>query len=256
LSLGDIEGEMQYLKMIISGAVAICAIAGIGAASAADLPARTYTKAPVMVAPAFSWTGFYVGADVGYGWGKSTGSLTTNVFSSAVPYNIQPSGVLGGGFVGANYQINQFVLGVEADWQAADLRDRVDNLPGAYTVFSKVRDYGSVRGRLGIAFDRFLIFGTGGVAWGSWTTSFAGTNAPTFDTNNVSGHAGWTAGAGLEYAFTDNWIGKAEYRYTDLGSVRHVNVSANSGDPGNRVTINDVRLGISYKWGGPAVTRY
>lgn len=221
---------------------------GVVSASAADLGARPYTKAPVL-APVFSWTGFYIGADVGYGFGTSKGQSSNAFGNFPLPYSYDPTGAMGGGFIGANYQFNQFVIGVEADWQAADLNG--DSGPiGAvpFTLSTTVKDYGSVRGRLGIAFDRVLLFATGGWAWGNFTTSYAFTGFPPYLVNRVDSSNGWAAGAGLEYAFTNNVLARVEYRYTDLGSTSFVNFPTNTAEAGNRVTINDVRVGIAYKF--------
>ena len=206
------------------------------------------------VAAVYNWTGFYIGADVGYGWGRSTGTLTNAAGLFPVNYSLDPSGVLGGGFVGFNYQVSNVVLGIEADWQAADLNQSGNFLFGGvptYAFGTKVKDYGSVRGRFGLAFDRWMVFGTGGFAWGNWETSYGFIGTPAFVTSDVSSHAGWTAGAGVEYAFADNWLGRVEYRYTDLGRAGFVSAATNSSELGNRVTINDVRVGIAYKFGGP-----
>jgi outer membrane immunogenic protein len=242
----------------IALAAAVLAI-GTVSASAADMAAR-YTKAPVAAAAVYSWTGFYIGADVGYGWGRSTGTGTNAAGFFPTPYSVDPSGVIGGGFVGYNWQVSNIVLGIEADWQAADLNDSgtfANSVGALYTIGTSVKDYGSVRGRLGLALDRWMVFGTAGWAWGSWNTSygFAGAGAP-FVTMNVDSSDGWTAGAGVEYAFTNNFLGRVEYRYTDLGRASFVNLATNSAELGNRVTINDVRVGIAYKFGGPAVGRY
>jgi outer membrane immunogenic protein len=245
------------MKKIVLAAAALAI--GTVSASAADLAARPYTKAPAPIAAVYSWTGFYIGADVGYGWGRSTGTLANAVGLSPVPYSLDPSGVIGGGFVGFNYQISNIVLGVEADWQASDLNESGNFLFGGvptYTIRTSVNDYGSVRGRLGLAFDRWMVFGTAGYAWGSWDTSYALIGAPPAVTASVSSHDGWTAGAGIEYAFADNWLGRVEYRYTDLGRASFVSPLTNSSELGNRVTINDVRVGIAYKFGGPVGGRY
>jgi outer membrane immunogenic protein len=168
------------------------------------------------------------------------------------------NGAIGGGFVGGNYQINQFVLGVEGDWQWANLTGNSGAIPslgagGPFTISSSVKDYGSIRGRLGVAFDRFLVFGTGGWAWGNYSTSYA----PIGLTNSVSSSNGWAAGGGVEYAFTDNILGRVEYRYTGLGSSSFANVPTGFAEAGNKVTINDIRAGIAYKFGGgPVVARY
>jgi outer membrane immunogenic protein len=248
------------MKKLVLATAAV--VLGTVSASAADLAARPYTKAPPPVAAVYNWTGFYIGADVGYGWGRSTGTLTNAAGAFPVPYSLDPSGVLGGGFIGFNYQFSNVVLGVEADWQASDLNESGNFLLGGvptYAIRTSVNDYGSVRGRLGLAFDRWMIFGTGGFAWGSWDTSYAFIGAPPFVTASVSSQTGWTAGAGVEYAFADNWLGRVEYRYTDLGRASFVSPLTNSAELGNRVTINDVRVGIAYKFGGPAapvVARY
>jgi outer membrane immunogenic protein len=226
----------------------LATVAAIGfapVASAADLPTKgPYYKAPV-AAPAFSWTGFYIGGDVGYGWGTSDGTLTNSGGTSPVPYSADPNGIIGGGFLGYNYQINQFVVGVEADWQAADLTGSASS--AAYTMSTRVNDYGSLRGRLGYAMDRWLVFATGGWAWGKASTSYGFTGAAPFFTNTFTGN-GWTAGGGVEYAITNNWLARIEYRYTDLGSHSYIDVPSNSGETGNRVTVNDVRLGVAYKF--------
>jgi outer membrane immunogenic protein len=174
--------------------------------------------------------------------------LTNSVGASPVPYSADPKGVIGGGFLGYNYQINQFVVGIEADWQAANLTGSASSaLFGGYTISTKVNDYGSLRGRLGYAMDRWLVFATGGWAWGKASTSYANTGAAPFFTNTFTGN-GWTAGGGVEYAITNNWLARIEYRYTDLGSHSYIDVPSNSGETGNRVTINDVRLGVAYKF--------
>jgi len=232
-----------------------------GAASAADLAARPYTKAPVPVAAVYNWTGFYIGADVGYGWGRSTGIGANAAGLLPAPYSLDPSGVIGGGFIGGNYQINNVVLGIEADWQAADLNQSgtfANTIGTMYTYRTKVSDYGSVRGRLGLAFDRWMVFGTAGAAWGHWETSYALSGFPPFVTASADSKVGWTAGAGIEYAFAPNWLGRVEYRYTDLGTASFVNLATNSSELGNKVTINDVRFGIAYKFGGgaPVVAKY
>jgi outer membrane immunogenic protein len=255
---------MRNTKLIVSMALTLSACLGIGVASAADLAARPYTKAPppALVA-AYDWSGFYIGADVGYGWATSRGTAGAADGSFPIPYSYEPRGVIGGGYLGGNYQIKNVVLGIEADWQAADLNGGGNFLLGASTYHfqTKIRDYGSVRGRLGLAMDRWMVFGTAGVAWGSWDTSYAFLGVNPFFTNRVNEHAGWTAGGGVEYAFTNNWLARAEYRHTDLGSSAFVagsgTVKPNLSEVGNRVMINDVRVGIAYKFGaGSVVARY
>ena len=241
---------MRQIITVLLGATAL-SIACAPATLAADMSTKApmYTKAP-MAAPAFSWTGFYLGGDVGYGWGRSSGTGTDSAGLGLTPYDYDTNGVIGGGFLGYNYQINQFVVGVEADWQVADLKGNSGSFiasGGPYTFSTNVNNYGSLRGRLGYAVDRWLVFATGGWAWGYASTSFAFTGTPPFSTNSGN-RSGWTGGGGVEYAITNNWLARLEYRYTDLGSRAYVDVPNNSADNGNRITVNDVRLGVAYKF--------
>jgi outer membrane immunogenic protein len=216
-----------------------------GSAMAADLsrpaPAQVYSKAPML--PAFSWTGFYIGGDGGYGYATSSGTSVSGL--GTIPYSFNVNGPIAGGFIGGNYQMGQFVFGAEADWQWADLTGN-SGAAGGLTVASTVKSYGSARGRLGFAVDHWLFFGTGGWAWGTWSTSYN----PIGFSNSASSNAGWTAGAGLEYAFTNNFLGRVEYRYTNLGTVTYADPVTASSDVGNKMVINDVRAGLAFKFGG------
>ena len=217
-------------------------------------------KSPLTRSP-YNWTGFYFGADGGYAWQGSTGTLTTASGAFLTPYSHRVTGPFAGGFIGGNYQFNRFVLGVEGDWQWSNLMGNSQVLAplgatgvlpgGPFTVSTTTKDYGSIHGRFGVAFDRFLVFGTGGWAWGNPSTAYALTGAAPFvTTGNKSG--GWTAGAGIEYAITDTILGRIEYRYTNLETSGFVNVPTNSTDTGTRAPISDFRAGIVYKFGGGA----
>jgi outer membrane immunogenic protein len=103
-----------------------------------------------------------------------------------------------------------------------------------------------VRGRIGFTFDRFLLFATGGFAWGDPSNTYALLGAAPFAANG-SNASGWTAGVGLDYALTDNLFGRIEYRYTDLTTSGFVNTAADVADAANRVPVSDVRVGIAYK---------
>jgi outer membrane immunogenic protein len=174
-------------------------------ANAADLGGR-YQPPPAVKAPiynpAFTWTGFYVGINGGGAWGRST-------WDSADTFNV--SGGLVGGTAGFNWQIGQAVLGVEGDIDWTNISGTTNTLCGVGCKTSNTW-LGTVRGRLGYAFDRFLPYITGGVAFGDIRASvpgFAGASAT---------NAGWTLGGGLEYAFAPNWSIKGEYLYANLGS--------------------------------------
>jgi outer membrane immunogenic protein len=162
-------------------------------------------------------------------------------------------------FFGGNYQINNIVLGVEGDWQWSNLTGNNQILAplgaagafpgGPFTISTTIRDYAAVRARLGFAFDRFLIFSTGGLAWGNPLTSYALVGAAPF-VNQDGSSTGWTAGLGVDYAITDSVFGRIEYRYTSLATPGFVSVATNSAEASSLVPINDLRAGIAYKFGG------
>ena len=228
----------------------------------------------------YDWTGFYIGGDSGYSWDTSSGTLTTAEGVPLAPYSYGVEGPFAGGFIGGNYQFNRFVVGVEGDWQWSNLIGNSEaassfTVPsgvfpgGPFTVSTTIKDYGSVRGRLGLAFDHFLFFGTAGWAFGNPSTAYALTNPPTTYPPTggtwsavpfvaTGGYSyGWTAGAGIDYAFTNNVLGRIEYRHTDLGTSRFVNAATDSAETGNKVPINDFRVGIAYKFGGwPVLARF
>lgn len=211
-------------RLVLAGAV--LGVMGVGPALAADLPRaqQPIVKAPAVVpAPVFSWTGFYIGGNVGYGWGSGN--------DAADLLGIKPQGWFGGGQVGYNYQFgNNIVAGLEADFQGGDISD------GVAGVDSKLDWFGTVRGRLGYAFGRVLPYVTGGFAYGNNSIDNLGWSQSKTLT-------GWTAGAGIEYALTDHWTAKTEYLYTDLGSSFYDNLGASSG-----VTAQTAKIGINYKF--------
>ncbi|MCW2286368.1 outer membrane immunogenic protein [Rhodoblastus acidophilus] len=218
------------MRNVLLSTVALMALTG--SALAADLPSRK--AAPVYAAPvpAFSWTGFYVGIEGGADF------LSTN--ASGFGTNNQSAGLIGG-LVGYNYEFpNRFVLGLEGDGGGV-LGAKKTYANPIFTTDSSY--FADIRGRVGYAIaDRALLFAAGGVAFGD--TTF----------NNVSqGRVGYTVGGGVDYAFTNNLIGRVEYRYTDLGRQSINNVSI-------RQDSNAVLVGLIYKFGapdlGPVVAKY
>ncbi|MCX7304155.1 MAG: porin family protein, partial [Hyphomicrobiales bacterium] len=201
----------------------------------------------VLAAPVFNWTGGYIGGQIGYLWGsgEATADLGLPFDGSA---DVNPDGWLGGVYFGYNYQMtNNVVLGVDGDfaWTGADDSSTVvSNGVNVGSLDTELDWEGAVRLRLGYAVDRFLPYIAGGVAFGR----LHGTG---YDTGGVyQGEAsetntGWTIGVGTEYAFTDNLVGRAEYRYTDLGSFdANVNGTPISAD----LSTNDVRFGLAWKF--------
>ncbi|MGZ5530160.1 MAG: outer membrane protein, partial [Limisphaerales bacterium] len=228
------------------------------AAADARLPAATiapHYKALPAGSP-YNWTGFYFGADGGYGWQGSAGNLATAAGAVLTPYDYGVTGPFAGSFVGGNYQFDRFVLGIEGDWQWSNLTGNSQRLAplgatgafpaGPFTVSTTTKDYGSIRGRLGVTFDRFLVFGTGGWATGNPSTAFTLTGSAPFATTGGKSN-GWTAGAGVEYAITDTILGRIEYRYTSLEASGFASAPTNSADAGTRAPIGDFRVGFAYK---------
>jgi len=211
------------MKKLLLAGVALSGLMAAGAASAADLPART-APAPVAVpvVPLFTWTGFYVGANAGYGWHDGNndaifvpaGALVTAPAATGFIANggdDNGDGFVGGGQVGYNYQFGAFVVGVEADIQWADLGGSNDDfvlVPAGFGTFvpagvsGGLDWFGTVRARLGFAFDRALVYATGGFAYGGADTgnSFNGL------VNNDDTRGGWAVGGGVDYAITNNLI--------------------------------------------------
>jgi outer membrane immunogenic protein len=265
----------QQILMAAAGAVALT-----GSALAADLPMAAPPPAYIPPPPLFSWTGIYVGGQIGYAWGAGnfndsgfdpiTGTFISGTLGST------PSGVIGGAHLGYQYQFNQLVLGIEGSVDGTSLSNTaVAVFPVAFggstlTAHSTADVQGSIRGKAGIALDRVLIYGTGGVAFGGFNTDFT-LSAPNFvppffaTANRSTTRVGWTAGGGLQYAVTNNWWVFAEYRFSDFGTLRDNNLGASlpAGaffNANRRLQENQVQAGFSYKFDTyapvPVVAKY
>lgn len=268
-------------RFLIAGAISLACAAN---AYAADIstpppaPAPMYTKAPP---PTYSWTGFYLGLNAGYGWGDNSTSFTGDPFffgpliaGGYVPASpaTNAGGFVGGGQVGYNWQSGPLVYGIEADIQYADISGTASAAAGApplvpffnTTVQNKVDWFGTLRPRLGFTVTpNFLVYATGGLAYGEVASSAStvitgpAPNSCAFSLCTAGAasqtRAGWTAGAGVEYALASPWSLKVEYLYVDLG---HENYNM----PANFIpTIaymqatsvfheNIVRAGVNYKF--------
>jgi outer membrane immunogenic protein len=201
-------------------AIAIAAALIASPASAADLygraPGPAYAAAPFN---GYNWNGAYVGANLGYQWGK-----VTNWGNAA------PSGVMGGGQVGYNWQSGVFVFGLETDIQASGANDTF----AAYK-FSNPW-FGTLRGRAGYAMNNVLLYGTGGLAYGGGRVELG-------PFSEWQSHLGWTVGAGVEVGLTPNWSAKAEYLYVRLEDRGYVLTGLNNG-----FQSNIFRLGVNYRF--------
>ncbi len=278
-------------RRIILASVGVMALTG--SAFAADLP----VKAPPPIlppVPVFSWTGVYVGGQVGYGWGQNRVGFG-DAFGDAAAFSYTADGVIGGAHVGYNLQLDKFVIGLEGDVDGASLsKSYTTGLPfglglvgggvlaaplaGDFSVNVKHDIEGSIRGRFGFAlgsfgWDRALIYATGGVAFGGFTgnvsSSFPITPFGPFGgtTSASTTRVGWTVGGGLEYAVTNNWSIRAEYRYTDFGpstlfasSFDTPFLGAAGAFVNRHFSENRVQVGFSYKFDtappAPVVAKY
>ncbi|MCV9909749.1 porin family protein [Brucella sp. HL-2] len=222
-------------------------LSSVGIANAADV-IQTQEPVPTLAIPVFSWSGGYIGGQVGYGWGKSRlGDDEGSVF-------IKPDGFLGGVYGGYNFETeSNVVLGVDGDVTFNNQKESISDDDEFLTasIESKLRWSGAVRARAGVAVDRFMPYIAGGVAFGSVKNSVSLTDG--VDSISVSQSktlTGWTIGGGVDYAATDNVILRLEYRYTDYGKK---NFSAGNDDFGfdsvqNKFKTNEIRLGVAYKF--------
>jgi opacity protein-like surface antigen len=242
-------------------------------AAAADLPIEAYPVRPVLVV--FRWTGIYAGVHVGGASGYLTETSIPSVLPpipgvppipggavAPLPTSLTTSGWLAGGQIGANYQVESWVLGIEGQASWANLKGSTSCAangvapaivlgPGNCT--AKIDSLGTAGARLGWAFDRLLLYGKGGAAW---TNDNYQVLIPTnlrqlvYSTNLT--RWGWMAGLGIEYAFTDNWTAKIEYNYMDLGTyaVRFADALTNIFlDSNTRERVNVVKVGVNYRIG-------
>jgi outer membrane immunogenic protein len=259
------DGIMK--KMLIASAALASLIAG--SASAADLPARPAPAAvPVFAAPIFSWTGFYIGGNIGGAWDR--GNVTDTLFGLSFSNSSNNGVFIGGGQVGANYQMGSFVLGVEGDFDwAANNNNTATGIvtpAGTLSVTSNDRWVSTLAARFGFAADRVLFYGKAGGGWvgnNGFTVTNVTTATSLTGTNNNS-NTGWLVGAGVEWAFAFNWSAKLEYDYLGLGSQSFTTPvgflpggAVDTFNTGNR-NLQMLKLGVNYRfgWDAPVSARY
>jgi outer membrane immunogenic protein len=258
---------MRKFVSVLPTVLALSAAAAAVPAVAADLPRRMAPPAALASVAAPNWSGLYIGAHVGYGWSdfefrnpsatfSVPGLVLPNAGVIAVPLerNYEGDGFLGGGQVGLNAQFGSLVLGIEGDVSWTDIDGEFRSTSGP-TLFPGIGGIGAgiittsegvannldwlatVRGRIGWAFDRWLVYGTGGVAFGrvdsaADITIFNGPQNLTLTTSNGETHTGWAAGVGVEGMITPSLSAKLEYLYADLGRETHSAPGALTGTPG------------------------
>jgi outer membrane immunogenic protein len=288
--------EMNTSKLILSATGALSAILTIGAASAADLP--MYTKAAPVVAPVANWTGFYIGGNVGGEWGKFNDPLSVAGVTAfglvappvTIPLTSKNSSFTGGGQIGYRWQTaSNWVVGIEGDLNWVDLKNsqiltlaqfpanNITFVPGdSFSV--KTNWQSSIRGSVGYAWDRFLAYVTGGVAFANTQassnfiqTTSGGITFPASAGSQTKTLVGGTVGVGLAYALNKNWDIGAEYRYTSYnGSDFGLGTVAAIAAPGGGtfafvpatshvdLSTNEIRFRANYRfdWSAPVVAKY
>ncbi len=242
----------MFLRKLLLAGVAGSSLFAAGA-MAADLPVRAPAPAPVIMAPVFTWTGFYVGANVGYGMvqGDRVGIRTfpANVFVNPVQGSVDGNGVFGGIQAGYNIQYGSIVFGLEADAQLSGIRGTATG--NLVNTRASIDWFGTLRGRLGyLITPNLMIYGTAGGAMTDVNYRWTGV-APFAPLRASNERFGWTAGGGLEYAVNNNWSVKGEYLYVSTGKNRLVNV-AQTHSTLETQSFWAVRLGVNYRFGGPS----
>ena len=262
------------MKKILIGIATAASLLTTGV-YAADLARPVYTKAPVMVDPIFSWTGFYIGGNLGYSSGRASNTDTLSVgatgaiVASSTGRN-DVNGVIGGGQIGYNWQASNWLFGLETDIQGSGERgsstlvcvgcsDDGSNITANLT--QRLNWFGTFRGRIGfLAAPTLLLYGTGGLAYGQVQTGGTVTGNVGLLTDALPGtsstRAGWTLGAGVEGQISGNWTAKLEYLYMDLGSVSAGPIAlpgilvrvrtAGAISYSSAFTDNIVRVGLNY----------
>ena len=214
------------MKKILLMTVGFAAL-GMAPAVAADLAARTYTKAPA-IAPLPTWAGFYIGAMGGYASEDSS--------------DFGMKGGFAGGTAGYNWQMGSLVLGVEADAAWADISASAIAPALGVSAESKIRDMGTVRGRVGYAVDQVLFYGTAGFAWADNRIS---ASVPGFSASDSQVHTGWVAGAGIEYMFAPHWSLKGEYLYRSFGGETYSLTGLPAFNSGT-LNLHSGQVGVNY----------
>jgi outer membrane immunogenic protein len=262
---------------------AIVAASGAASAGAADLPSHGWTKAPAVADTTYNWGGWYVGGNAGGVWGRSDVSsafingtapiANQQAAAAAGSPGLKSDGFTGGGQVGYNHQVDRWLFGVEADVSYLGLRqsrNATAPFPVSVGTFSTSNAVTAdwlmtLRPRVGYAVDRTLFYATGGLALTEM--KYSGSFADTTGANEAASFsrtvAGWTAGAGVEHAFTDNWSAKVEYLYADFGKQSVASPVLAGQTPtaaivnqGADLKTNTLRGGLNYHFGGAPVARY
>jgi outer membrane immunogenic protein len=246
-------GEAMTKRLISAFPLLLIGLPGI--ASAADLSAPVYKAPPVAPAPYYNWNGFYIGANIGGGFGNlNFGNLVTATGVPLAGNSANVSGVLGGGQIGYNFMMSpNFLIGIEADVDGANINGSATNATGSTEHSFNTDVFGTVRGRFGLTSNNWLFYGTGGFAWGNeqvtrnQLTGTTGAAGPGTSEQVSNTGTGWTVGGGIEWGITQNWTARVEYLYVDLGNSPYAfPLSGRTTTFEN--AFNVVRAGVNFKF--------
>ena len=241
------------MKKYLLGTVALLAVAAATPALSADLGMR-YPKAPPMLEPVWTWTGFYAGVNGGWGWGDSRWQLQPGLLNEGTH---SASGGTVGGQVGYNWQFGAFVVGLEAQGNWADFNGTNVSLVFPLTTNrTNIDAFGLFTGKVGYAWNNFMAYAKGGAAVQS--IDYSRTTTATGFVLGTASETRWgaTVGIGVEYAFTPNWSAGLEYNHMFMGS-RDITLTP-APNTTDRIRLDtDVFTGrVNYRFGGPGVSRY
>jgi outer membrane immunogenic protein len=235
----------RFLRALGLGAILL--IGGLRSAMAADAmppPPPLPPPPPVLPMPVvqvFSWTGFYIGGNAGWGFTNGSGTFTTAL--GADPFTIKTNGFVGGAQVGYNWQTGPMVFGAEADFQGTAASGSLGATAGpTISATAKTPWFGTLRGRVGYAIDSVLLYATGGTVYGD--SSWNGSVSTIGNFSSATTFLTWTVGAGVEAAFWNCWSAKLEYLFAGTPSSTPAvpTVTAVGGNAG----ANIIRAGVNY----------
>jgi outer membrane immunogenic protein len=252
---------------LIAAFACTTALVSAGAASAADLAARPYVKAPIYAEPLFNWTGFYVGGHIGGAWTNEQFANNGNSggFGDLLPgegFRQRSSGIMGGAQIGYNWQANNFVAGLEGTISGLNNKGTIANT--AFGARDDVFDWranllATVVGRAGFAVRNNLFYIKGGYAGVNNRLNVNDTVGVTGSGGQTHWASGWTVGAGWEYGITRNWIIGLEYNYAAFGSQTYQLGGAAQANYSFDAKPRDIQWAVvraSYKFDAPVIARY
>jgi outer membrane immunogenic protein len=259
--------KMHHQGIVASGLLSVFAFAGIGAASAADLPARVYSKAPAGVsAVAYNWTGCYIGGNAGGGFAHTRQEFARVPFTGILFSDSRGDDIIGGGQLGCDVQLDRFVIGAQGEFDFGRINSSaIEPLFPTFTSSAQTKQIFTATARAGyLVTPTVLAYIKGGAAWAETYLAVTGSVPATFLSESaLLNRSGWTAGGGAEWMFAPGWSVFAEYNYMDFGNGIAPYVSGpNTVGPPNvlnaRLTVQTALVGVNYKfsWANPVVAKY